>query len=320
MKAAAFSLVVLTLNVTGPRRVHQGWPTRREAITSRLKSERADAAAFEEVWRSEDLDALADAGGLPNRAFDPALGLAVASRLPVDSSASRDLDGGFGALRARLKAGKSAADVYAVRLEPGEGLAAARRLGQIFRLAEFVREQSAGRPFALMGDLGVASDERDAGLLLDLLEARDLCLFHGDEACGRTRGDRRVDYVIVPYSSRLPRERARATFTDLVTEDDEPAPLHFGLRARLDASWLKLKPAPRPAGRDEALARISDALDAARAETERRAAAAGWIPYLGTLAAVDARADVGLFTALLEEIRSARLREVERRTPEPPRE
>ena len=319
MKAAAFSLVVLTLNVAGPRRLHQGWPTRREAITARLKTEGADAAAFQEVWRGEDLAALGEAAGHANRALDERLGVAVTSRLPIESFVSRDLGGGYGALRARLRAGKSEVDVYSARLETGEGPAAARRLGQLFRLSEFMRAESSTRPFVLLGDLGAGADERDAALFLDLVEGRDLCVFHGDEVCGRTLGDRRMDYAIIPYSSRPPRENARAEFTDLLPDQDELAEaLHFGLRARLDESVLRLKPAASPPGRDEALAAIDAALEEASAAAARRAAEAGWIPYLGTLQAVQAQDDGARLASLEEEVRSARLRGTKREAPSTP--
>ena len=49
MKAAAFILSVLTLNVAGPRRVHQGWQSRREALSVVLKAENADVVAFQEI-------------------------------------------------------------------------------------------------------------------------------------------------------------------------------------------------------------------------------------------------------------------------------
>ena len=315
MKAAAFSLVVLTLNVSGPRRVHQGWPTRRKAIVSRLKTEGADAAAFQEIWRGEDLDALGEASGHPYRALDAALGVAVTSRLPIVSTASQDLGGGYGVLRARLRVGKSDVDAYSARLEPGDGPAAARRLGQIFLLAEFVRAQSASRPFVLLGDLAASSDERDVGLLLDLLEARDLCLSHGDEVCGRTFGERRVDYALIPYSSAKPRENARAAFTDLLADDDEPSSLHFGLRAKLDEAFLRLKPAAAPPGRDEALSVIFEALDAAHEDALRQEQSAGWIPFLGTFQAVNARSESARLLALEEEVRTARLRAAKRETP-----
>ena len=319
MKAAAFSLVVLTLNAAGPRRLHQGWPTRREAIVSRLKTEGADAAAFQEVWRAEDLAALGEAAGHANRAFDEKLGVAVTSRLPIESFVSRDVGGGYGALRARLRAGESEVDLYSARLEPGEGPAAARRRGQLFRLTEFIRAESSTRPFVLLGDLGAGADERDPALLLDLLEGRDLCVSHGDEVCGRTFGDRRVDYAVIPYSSRPPRENARAEFTDLLPDEDEAAAaLHFGLRARLDERFLRLKPAASPPGRDEALAAISDALAEAAVEDARRSAAAGWIPFLGARQAAAAQDDLARLTAVEEEVRTAQLRGAKRETPATP--
>ena len=318
MKAAAFSLVVLTLNVAGPRRIHQGWPTRREAIVARLKTADVDAAAFQEVWRAEDLEALESAAGHGHVAADPALGLGVTSRLPVESSASRDLGGGWGVLRARLRSGKNAFDVYSMRLEPGEAPASARRLAQLFRLAEFVRAQSSTAPYVLLGDLGVASDEREPALLLDLLEARDLCVSHGDEVCGRTLGERRVDYALIPYASQLPREYAQTTFTDLFTDDEEPRVAHFGLRVRLDRRFPSLRPAVAPPGRDEALSSILDALANARQDAERRVAEAGWIPFLGAYRAAAVQDELAGLTALEEEVRSARLRGVKREIPATP--
>lgn len=316
MKAAAFSLVVLTLNVAGPRQVHQGWPTRREAIVSRLKSERSDAAAFQEIWRRDDLDALGVGADHANRALDEKLGLAVTSRLPIESSVSRDLGGGYGALRARLLSGKYELDVYSVRLESGDGSADARRLGQLFRLAEFVREESSTRPFVLLGDLGAASDEKEPALLFDMLEVRDLCESHGDEVCGRTLGEKRVDYALIPYSSRLPSENARAEFTDLLPDADEaPSVLHFGLRARLDARFPKLRLTPMPPARDEALATIAAALEEAVSEASRRHADAGWIPFFGAWQAASAQDEAARLTAVEEEVRSARLRSTPRQTP-----
>lgn len=318
MKAAAFSLVVLTLNVAGPRRLHQGWETRREAIAARVKEAAPDAAAFQDIWRAEDLDALAHAGGHGRSAADPALGLGVTSRLPIESSDSRDLGAGAGVLRARLDAGKSPIDVYSARLEPGEAPMGPRRLGQLFRLAEFVRSRSSSNSFVLLGDLGVAADERAPELLLDLLEARDLCVSHGDEVCGRTLGERRVDYALIPYSSRTPTEYARAAFTDLFTDDEEPAESHFGLRVRLDSRFPALKPAAAPQGRDEALAAILDALETARQDAERRSANAGWIPFLGARRYAAAEDELAELIALEEEVRSARLRGVPPAVPATP--
>jgi len=310
VKAAAFSLIVLTLNAAGPRRVHQGWPTRREAIVSRLKTEASDAAAFQEVWRPEDLDALAEGAGHPFRAHDADLGVAVTSRLPILSSRALDLGDGYGALRARFVAGGREADLYSARLEAGDAAAVARRAGQLFRLAEFIRAESSTRPFALMGDLAAAPDDRETRLFMDLLEARDLCVSHGDEVCGRTLGERRVDYILIPYSSRAPRRTARSAFTDPLPSDGEPSPLssHFGLRAGLDASFPRLRPAARPAGRAEALGELGAILESARSEADRRRAETGWIPLLGGRDAAAAQARSAGLSSLLEEVRSALIR------------
>ncbi|UPT74319.1 MAG: endonuclease/exonuclease/phosphatase family protein [Elusimicrobiota bacterium] len=305
MKAAAFVLSVLTLNVAGPRRVHQGWQTRREALAASIKAENPGAAAFQEVWRPEDAEALGAAAGHPARAHEPSLGLAVTSRLPLLDRATLDLGGGFGALRAGLDAGGGrAADVYSARLDPSD---APRRVGQLLALADFVRAQSKDRAFVLLGDLAAASDGKEAELFLDLLGARDLCVSHGDEMCGRTLEDRRVDYALIPYSSRPPAETARAVFTGARAEDDDAPPLsaHFGLAARLEPRWLSSRPAAEPDGRLEALAAAADYLDAARADADARSRASGWLPWRGAWAARRARAEASRLAADAERARTA---------------
>jgi endonuclease/exonuclease/phosphatase family metal-dependent hydrolase len=307
VKAAALILTVLTLNVAGPRRVHQGWQSRREALSAVLKAEGPDVAALQEVWRSEDADALAEAAGHPYQAHEPALGLALSSRMRIVDRAALDLGDGSGILRAGLDIGGTTADVYSARLEPGTGPVAARRLGRLLAAAEFVRAQSRARPFILLGDLAVSSDDREAEIFLDLVGARDLCVSHGDEMCGRTLDDHRVDYALIPYSSHPPREFARTAFTGTLEDNDEARPLstHFGLAARLDGAWLKLRLADEPEGRNEALSAASELFDAARIEAESRARLAGWIPWRGTLLAMRARADAARFTADGERARSA---------------
>ena len=304
MKAAVVVLSVLTLNAAGPRRVHHGWQTRREALSDNLKAENADAAAFQEVWRAEDADALAAAAAHPFHTHDPSLGLEVSSRKRIIDGAALDLGDGCGVLRAGLDLGGATADVYSARLEPAAG---ARRLGQLLATAEFVRAQSKTRPFVLLGDLATPPDEPEAGIFLDLVGARDLCVSHGDEMCGRTLEDRRVDYALIPYSSRPPKEPARTAFTGAREDDDEARPLstHFGLAARLDGAWLKLRLADDPEGRREALASAIERLDAARATAEVRAARAGWLPWSGALTAARARAEAARFAAAAERARSS---------------
>lgn len=312
MNAAAVVLTVLTLNAAGPRRVHQGWQSRREALSAGLKAESPDAAAFQEVWRPEDADALAAAAGHAQRAHDADLGLAVTARR-VEDSAALDLGGGSGILRAGIEVDGTIADVYSARLEPGD-----RALGRLLAAAEFVRAQSSTRTFVLLGDLAVSADDKESSLFLDMLGARDLCVSHGDEMCGRTLEDRRVDYALIPYSSRPPRETARAAFTGLRAEDDEVRPVstHFGLAARLEKSWLKLRLTREPEGRGEALAAAAERFDALRAEADARTRFAGWLPWAGTARALRASADSASFAADYESARTALARAVK---PAPPR-
>lgn len=307
MKTAAFVLCVLTLNVAGPRRVLQGWQSRREALGAGLKTESPDVAAFQEIWRGEDADALAEAAGHPYRAHEAALGLAVTSRRPIVDRAALDLGGGSGILRAGLDLGPGTADVYSARLVADAVPDAARRLGRLLAASEFIRAQSKTRPFVLLGDLAVSSDDKEAEIFLDLVGARDLCVSHGDEMCGRTHENRRVDYALIPYSSRPPRETARTAFTGTLEDKDGARPLstHFGLAARLDGAWLKLRLTGEPEGRADALAAVAGRFDAAQAEAEARARFAGWIPWRGAALALRARAEAARFAADGERARTA---------------
>ncbi len=308
MSASTLSLIVLTLNIAGPRRADPSWALRRDAIVRELEADNADVAAFQEVWRAEDMGALASAAGHSSRAADPRLGVAVTSRRPLESWSARDLGDGAAILRARLRTPQGALDAYSVRLTAGP--LKAQRLGQIFLLAEFVRAESANVPFVLLGDLAEGAEEHDATLLLDLLEARDLCVSHGDEICGRTFGDQRTDYALIPYTSRSPRERARTAFIKVPANDEADgvtAHPHFGLRATLDSSFMKLRLASAPAGRQEALGAILSAVEEARLDAAVREQKSGWIPFLGTRQSLELRAEVATLAALEEKIHSAQL-------------
>lgn len=282
MKAAA--LILLTLNVAGPRRVHQGWPSRRAAIVERLAVEKADAAAFQEIWRRDDAQALAAGSEHGEIFFDERAGLALTSRHPLSERATLPLGDGYGALCARAAAPAGPFTLCSVRLEPGLGPAAARRVGQLVEAAEFVRARSSSAPYVVLGDLGAGADDRETRWFLDLLGGRDLCVSHGDEVCGRTREEFRVDFAIVPYSSREP-GGATTAFTELSgpPEDPVPLPARFGLRARLLPVAAKLRPAVLPEGRVEALEHAVSALEQARESLPARRAAASWVPWRGAL-------------------------------------
>ncbi|MEK7389232.1 MAG: endonuclease/exonuclease/phosphatase family protein [Elusimicrobiota bacterium] len=307
MNTAALALTVLTLNVAGPQRVHHGWQTRRAALTARLAAEPADVAAFQNVWRDEDVAALARSAGLDYQVADTALGLAVIGRIPLQRGPSRDLGWGGGVLRARLSALKRQADVYSVRLTAGDDASAtAHRHAQLLDLAEFIRAQSTGS-FVILGDLAAPPDSPEIRLFFDLLDLRDLCVSHGDEMCGRTFGDQRVDYILIPYSSRAPRRTAHTSFTETSLDEDEVRPLstHFGLAGNLDSSWLKLSPAAKPEGRLEALSATADALDAARAKADLVLSRAGWLPWQGAFAALALRDESALLGAAAQRARTA---------------
>lgn len=282
MKAAA--LILLTLNVAGPRRVHQGWPSRRALIVERLAIEKADVAAYQELWRREDVDALAAGAGHGERLFDEKVGLALTSRHPLTERAALPLGDGYGALCARAAAPAGPFTLCSVRLEPGLGPAESRRLGQLLEAAEFVRVRSSSAPYVVLGDLGASADDRETRLFLDLLGGRDLCVKHGDEVCGRTREEYRVDFAVVPYSSREPGEASTA-FTELSGPPEDPVPLppRFGLKVRLLPAAAKLRSAALPEGRVEALENVVSALELARETMPERRAAASRVPWKGAL-------------------------------------
>lgn len=277
---------------------------------SHLSKEAPDVAGYQEVWRDEDAAALAAAAGHAHRFAESNLGLAISSRYPIKSSSAQKLGDSGAVLRATLTTPAGEVDVYTAQIAPLEENSPGLRTGALFLLSEFVRKESAGRPFVLLGDFGLASDDRDTGLLLDLLEARDLCVAHGDELCGRTLGDARVDYILIPYSRWPPKEYARATMTDLVDDsagDGQVLP-HFGLRARLGPELLSLKPARKPEGRDEALGSVLAALEAARAEISDGSRDIGWIPWFGTWEALRSYNNFDRVESLIEQVHSAQIR------------
>jgi hypothetical protein len=307
LKTAAFVLSIFTLNATSPRDARQAWINRLETIREILAFPRTDAAAFQDIWQNEGASVLAEAAGHPYRAHEPALGLMVSSRRRIIDRAALDLGNGGGILRTGLDAGGMAADVYSVKLAPETSPDSAIRLDQLLTAAEFVRNQSRERPLILLGDLAASSDDKEAEIFMDLLGVRDLCVSHGDEMCGRTFEDRRTDYILIPYSSRPPRETARTAFTGLRRNDGEaaqPSP-RFGLAARLDYSWRALRLAAQPEGRIEALETAIERLAGSRIKAATRAKYAGWLPWRGTGAAILARDELARFAAAEERARSA---------------
>lgn len=307
MKGAA--LLLLTLNVSAPERPDPAWLARRERVAERAAAARPDAAAYQELPRREDAEALASAAGHGAVIHHAPTGLALTTRLPVLATAALDLGGGFGALAARVSAPAGPFVLLSARAEPGEGLSAARRAGQLAAIAEFARERSSSSPFVLLGDLGAAPEDPEPRLLLDLLGGRDLCVRHGDEVCGRTREDSRVDFAIVPYSSGEPGSASTA-FTELSGPPEQAVPLppRFGLEVRLLPAASRLRSAASPEGRTEALDAVIERLAAALERVPARRRAAAWLPWRGALdvAAIDAEAE--RLEALRQRALSARIR------------
>ncbi len=307
IKAAA--LVLLTLNVSGPRRVHQGWPTRRQAIVERLAAAKPDAAAFQELWRRDDAEALAAGAGHAGIAFDAATGLALTTRLPLEGTQTLSLGDGYGALAARVKSPSGPYVLFSVRAEPGLGAAEARRYGQLAAIAEFVRVQSSSAPYVVLGDLGASSDDPETRLFLDMLGGRDLCVRHGDEVCGRTREEERVDFAVLPYASKEGGV-ALTAFTELAgsPEDTVPLPARFGLEVRLDPASARLRAAASPEGRLEALDAVIAKLYAAREASHASRAALSWVPWRGALDVAALTNEQAALSRLEELARTARIR------------
>ena len=298
MKTAAFSLIVLTLNAAGPRRVHQGWPTRREAIVSRLKAEASDAAAFQEVWRPEDLEALAEGAGHRFRAHDAALGVAVTSRRPILSSRALDLGDGYGALRARVLDNGREADL--IRRDSRRARPHARRLGQLCWRSSSALSRRGPRPRRPGG----RSDDRGRA-------SSSTCWRRATSACPRRRvaGARWASARGLPPDphSRPPRGRLLRLHGSPPRKRSPPLS-HFGLRARLDSAFPRLKLRTQPEGRAEALVETETILERARADAARRESSAGWLPWLGAQRTVAARDETARLSALIEEVRSAVIR------------
>ncbi len=243
----------------------------------------ADAVALQNLSAAQ-IAALAQTGAVA----DPALGLAVfAPKLGAAAGGRLELAGG-GALRVTAVRDARAFDIYDASLP--EGGDDGDRLLALYRLSRFIRENSAGRPFLLLGRLGVDADDKNTAVFLDLIEGRDLCVDHGDEVCA-PRGGRR-DFAVVAYSPSAP-GRARRGAGGVIT--------------RLTRAFFRLKPAAEPAGRAEALAAVAAAADARLAEARRREAGWSWLPFLGTRDALRGRDDERRAADLREQIRTEQI-------------
>ncbi|MBI4424787.1 MAG: endonuclease/exonuclease/phosphatase family protein [Elusimicrobia bacterium] len=246
---------IVSLNVAGIPVVHPRLSARLRAIGEELKAGGYDVAALQEVWRSADARRLGDAAGLPYRARPPQArpfgdGLLLLSRFPILESRElrfssrsdrwRLLDGELfahkGAQLARIAAPGGPWDVYNAHLVADYAAYGnpETRLSQARELAEWIWRHSPGRPVILAGDLNMTRGDPAYRLLAGLLRLQDACDAAGRDACAGSRGERRIDFILLPAGSARPLE-AGVAFSGVLEEDGRSYRLsdHLGIAVRL---------------------------------------------------------------------------------------
>ena len=267
----------LSFNVAGVPIRHKDIRPRFHGIAARIREEAYDVVALQEVWVDSFRSIFTEKAGLVHHAHLRAgglwsAGLLTLSRHPILET-HQHVFAPFpvgletfvcrkGILMTRLRTPGGPLDVYNTHFLDDDGGRQALKLHrQILDLLGMVSRFSAGVPAVLMGDLNLASDCVEVGIIKDFLGLRDGGRRGELEVCGRTdvNLDRRVDYILVPESpgSDAPLRRA---FTDplrlggrAVPFSDHPA----GVEAELDG--LAAVAAPR-ARRLAALARLKELL------------------------------------------------------------
>ena len=226
---------VATLNVWAVPLFSEKIGTRMREIGRRLAALELDAIAFQEVWTGAARDRLIEAGhraGLVNAWHRKRVvigsGLLVLSRLPIDdvdfdrfalrarASAKDELLGGKGFARVTLRTpqGRLAlvdTHLHAGTVVEGESGVRAHRTAQIVQLAGEMRELS--EPVLVVGDLNCEESDPEHEVLRGLTGLRDLGVETGERAptalrsnpyrAGRSKGDRRIDYVLARDGERI---------------------------------------------------------------------------------------------------------------------
>ncbi len=302
---AAHLLKALTYNVNGIPVVTPDWPAKRDAIGAKLKEGGYDLIAVQEAWSDEDAQKMISASGLPySRRYATrwgiGTGLVVMSRYPIIATAQREFTcrpsalrwmtgepmANKGALMVRVETPKGPLDVYTahpVAAYPDASFTTLRWT-QLFELAEMVLENSAGRPFVILGDLNTAPGDPGYKFLVDLLGLDDACLDHGKDACGITNAEdqARIDHVL---AARGPGRfaSAKTAFAGLIPGTQLAYSDHLAIEADIDSRVLSRKPIPNIKARADALtaliARLSRLSDAMYLREEARA----WVPVYGFL-------------------------------------
>jgi endonuclease/exonuclease/phosphatase family metal-dependent hydrolase len=263
----------LSFNVAGVPIRHKNVRPRFHGIAERIRAEAYDIVALQEVWVDSFRGIFTRKAGLAHHAHLRAgpiwsAGLLTLSRYPIVET-HQHVFAPFpvgletfvcrkGILMTRLRTPGGPLDVYNTHFLDDDGGRQALKLHrQILDLLGMISRLSAGVPAVLMGDLNLASDCVEVGIIKDFLGLRDGGFHGGLEVCGRTdvNLDRRVDYILVPEG---PAARLRRAFTDRLRLGEREVPFSdhpAGVESELEG--LTAGVAPR---RLAALARLKELL------------------------------------------------------------
>jgi endonuclease/exonuclease/phosphatase family metal-dependent hydrolase len=277
-----------------------------------------DIAGLQELWFDRDSAALAGASGLSHAARTPrsvafGTGLTILSRWPITLTEERAFTAIRPSLRHPLEGEAAAAkgfllarvatpwgdlDAYAAHTlaDYDEARYPLLRLTELFELAEFVRERSAGRPFVILGDLNSGHGDREYDLFLDLLGLRDLCAPAGAELCGDPRHAKRIDHVLVRGALEA---RARRVLDDSLSD-------HSGYAADLPRALMSTRAEAGSKRRTAALLAVEEAMSGAMDRLTERKRASAWIPFYGAFLAARYDRQAARFAAIRERALSAR--------------
>lgn len=327
LSAAPAELQVLSYNVAGLPIVHPRAPERLAAAAERLRESEFGVIALQEVWLERHARILTSGAAYPHSSRLPTRGigsgLLTLSRWPIleqealiftcRPSALRAGQGESiahkGALWTRIATPHGPLDVYNTHLISNypNAMYTTVRLTQIFELAEFVLERSAGRPYAILADLNSAPGERGYEALRALLGLADPC-FGKKEDCGPSGSDpRRVDHVLLPAAAARG-ARGRLAFTERVPGLGIPYSDHVGVAAALPAAAARVSGAPDPAVRAAALGRIEAAVAGMMEQMIERKARLSWIPVYGALLAARYDHQLAQLNSIRARVETARLR------------
>jgi endonuclease/exonuclease/phosphatase family metal-dependent hydrolase len=290
---------VLTFNAAGIPLVHPGVARRMRGAGHAIADGGYDVVGLQELWFDGDSAALAAASGLAHAARTPrslsfGTGLTILSRWTIKTmeehaftavrpSLRHPLEGEAAARKgfmfARVATPWGELDAYAAHTlaDYGEAQYHLLRLTELFELAEFVRERSAGRPFVILGDLNSGHGDREYEVFLDLLGLRDLCAPSGSELCADARRPKRIDHILAPGGAATGRRTLDADMDSLDLRLSD----HIGFSADLPAAFMALRAKPDPKRREAALLAVEGAMTAAIERLRERGRGARWIPFYG---------------------------------------